>query len=240
MAADAMRRFFGFKRSKGVRNYDCVVLLWGPGYDRLTFHTSEWIDRLAAELQLSDHALVGDSVSRENVIRSLAQTKGMRRVKIFFGHGVEDALLGPPQKTAAGAVSRFAGHSSLYDQALIEPLDQGESSLYAFCCRAGVILGQEFGSSSRRAFLGYQIDLPLEIGNPGCLAAWQRVTSTITIEIIEAGRIYPEHRSRLEDLYREEIDRFVAGADKSNDKRLIMMMYLRRHMKEICYYSLPL
>ena len=125
-----------------------MLLIWAPAYDDLTAHTSRWAQTLSLPRSMSRHCLIGADATRSRIVSCLRETAKTPTIALFCGHGLAEALLGPPENGEE--------HSAVYDTDLMAV---GPHFLFAFCCRAGKELGRQYVASGSRFFLGYLDDI---------------------------------------------------------------------------------
>src|SRR5437764_193139 len=94
------------------------VMLIAPAYDSVTRATCNWL-RLRVPRGVRRYMSLGLRVSRADMENALELTKGLSNVKIFFGHGTEDALLGPPAGDESDLVVNGKSFSIIYDSEMI-------------------------------------------------------------------------------------------------------------------------
>lgn len=211
-----------------------MVLLWGPSYDSLTNHTSQWVMELAQLVKLD---AAGPVIRKVDITVALDKARSGSSLAIFCGHGTPDALLGPPIEDPQGAelISNGVGkHSPIYDRGMTVI---GPSSLFAFCCKAGRELGRTFATISSRAFMGYEDDLPLDLMNVECIHAWKKIVHAICTDLVRDGGIRPEHETALRGYYESALRYFRDEEGRTNPERIEMQMYILRHLKLLCLYS---
>lgn len=214
----------------------CAVILCAPSYDEITRHTRDWVQAITVSAD-REYVLLGSDANRAQMIRCLEETKGYKRIKIFLGHGVPDALLGAPEKSGSHARD-YGGekHEAIYD---LELINMVPSALFAFSCRSGLELGKRFCLIEGRNFLGYVDYVPLDVINKECAQTWKTIVGTISSEIIRDRDVLPKHETRLKDLYYEALMYFHQHQGKNNDEAFLMMMYLLHHQNNLRLYRGP-
>ena len=210
------------------------VLLWGPSYDAQTHHTAKWLANLKIPDNVTRHTLIGPSMKSSDIESLLRVTQDCRQLAIFCGHGIVDALLGPPQGDANDLAAYDGRHSQIY-KAVMMP--GGPTLLFAFCCRAARGLGLKFASLPNRAFLGYDDDLLLNVRDEECSETWKRIIETISGELIEDGDILPKHEKDLKQLYEAAFEYFRDGEGRNNPESTEMQMSLLRQAARIRRYE---
>lgn len=206
-----------------------TVLLWSPLYDddERTQYLNTWLQELRQALEEEQTVVVGPHATREEALNSLSETRGAVIIKVFCGHGNDDALLGPPDEGSTLVSIGSQRHAIWYHESMIEPLAGGAVSLFAFCCRTANKLGKRFGSFPNRFFLGYNADLPFELTEKEYEDSYRRIIHTIVREIARERSVSDRHRVRLRELYASEINRLSRSQD------LFIAAHLNEHRRSV-------
>jgi hypothetical protein len=204
------------------------LLLWGAGREDGSEVMIEWLREIESPPDISRHSVIGKTVTRNDIAQSLEHTIDSRRVKVFCGHGSEDALLGSPYDGCQMVTLNGESYSVLFDATMIS---DHPSALFAFCCKSASKLGNDFVSPGGRTFLGYAENIGYDLSNEECQQSWKNIITRVAEEIVKDGEIKRKHLELLNSLYDEAIEQYMYGAGKNNDRALDMAMYLLRHQK---------
>lgn len=202
------------------------LILCGPEYDEATKIIGSWLNDLEIPEGVKTYPAIGQDVTRETVIDLLEQTRGTRGVKIFAGHGSDDALLGPPYDGCTREVVDGREFSVVYDAAM---LNRGPSALFAFCCKSAKKLGTRFMELPGRSFLGYEGNIGYDLTNEECINVWRKIIHLISKEIVEDGAITEAHEASLQSLYDDAIEYFMSGPGRNNDRNVETLIVLTKH-----------
>ncbi|HEX8146162.1 MAG TPA: hypothetical protein VF591_03080 [Pyrinomonadaceae bacterium] len=193
-----------------------------------------WLDGLWFPWGSRRHVAKGWDVRRDTIVRALRDTEGFERVKIFLGHGMTGALLGPAEGNETDLFSSDSSFSVIYDEALITP---NPSALFAFCCHSGVDLGPTFSGPPGRSFLGYRAEVYVPMLDRQCRDVWRTIIRTVASEVIRDGTIDARHESRLKELYEGYLNHYIVGPGKENTEvALYMAMHLNWQSENVCRY----
>ena len=221
MILESISRVIGAVCSKlKIGAFDRAVIIWAPGYDPTTERTSHWLDGLSVPIGAIRHISIGTDIDRDEVSDTLQATQHLKRVKIFFGHGIESALLGPPEGTHSDISLDDKTYSVIYDA---EMVGETPSALFAFACHAGKSLGERFCLPAGRSFLGFTDGLVLPIMDKECRDVWRNIIRTIASQIIHDGTIEPKHEESLRELYNKYFVHFQRGTGKQNAQAAFLM-----------------
>lgn len=248
-AAKSLANLFRGRRKgrkvKPSRNYNKhALVLLNPVYeDPVTPHMKGWLNGLRIPQGLGNQqSLSGPTVNRAAVLAALRDASKLKRIEVFCGHGVAEALLGPPQINEPIIKVGAGRHSPVYDAQVLKAIyDQTvktePAALFAFCCSAGAEFGKEFCSFKDNSFLGYSEELPIETANDQCINALKEIFQTITAEIIEAGEVLPQHEQRLKNMYHEAYLYFFSGEGRRNNRASYMWLALNEHRRFVCRFG---
>lgn len=214
-------------------NTPYTLLLWGPAYDSLTHFTSGWLGALSVPKRVANKKLLGEGIKKSEIRAVLNELRSGRALAIFCGHGVSQALLGPPQKDNNDILVGSTHHAAIYERDLF---GYGPSAIYAFCCGSGKGLGRSFASSAERTFLGYSEDILITTRNEECSLTWKNIIHSMCAEFVKDGSILQQHRRLLEDLYDRALHYFMDGDGRKNPENVEMIMALLNHKACLCYY----
>lgn len=212
-----------------------AVIVWVPSYDPNPSPLERLLDGMEFPWGAKRYFEKGPNVNRDRVIRNLRDTEGYERVKIFLGHGTQDALLGPGEGQETDILSNNGTFSAIYDKGLV---NTNPSAMFAFCCDSGVELGPDFcNNSPERSFLGYKTRIYVPLFDKDCQAVWRRIIRGITSEIIRDGAVDARHEHRLKELYATCLsDYIVTHGKRDPDVALLMAMYLNSQRENVCHH----
>ena len=230
----------------GIASFDRAAIIVVPTYDAKTLsappirHVVNWLLSLRLPFGMARHSLVGPGVSRADVERALAATAGLKRVKVFIGHGTRGALLGPPQGDANDIVSKGTSYSVLYDSGMV---DANPSALFAYGCNAGKQLGKDFCGHPGRSFLGFRDEVFLLLADDereDCMRVWKDIIQKVTGCIVRDGAILPKHEEMLRKLFDRHLAFFQKGRGRNNrEDALYMDLILNGQRENVCRYPQP-
>jgi len=181
------------------------------------------------------HISIGTNVNRALVVSDLQRTRGLQRIKLFLGHAVSDALLGPPQGRPDDIILKDSAYSVIYDAEII---DNNPSALFAFCCDAGSQLANDFCNEDSKSFLGFSADIFIPILDKDCRKTWKHIIRTVAEAIIDDRSIGAKHETLLRKLYDEAMDYYSEGEGDENENAYYYLMQLNWQTENIC--RLPL
>ncbi|MEQ1762133.1 MAG: hypothetical protein ABL984_03200 [Pyrinomonadaceae bacterium] len=206
-----------------------VVILCGPEYpDEAAGMLGRALDQIALPPDIEVFKEVGRGVTRERLAQILQQTQGSNQIKIFVGHGTDDALLGPNYAGCVGEFIESKEYSKLYDRDLV---NSENACLFAFCCNSASALGEHFSSAPGRTFLGFDNLIGYELANDECVTVWTKIIQLISEEIVRDGRVSAAHEESLKQLYTDAIDYFRNGDGRRNESKVEMMLCLINHRR---------
>jgi hypothetical protein len=211
------------------------VVFWGPSYDSFTNETSKWLGEMCgANTKNSGKSLIGPSVSRNDIEKLLNADLLKKSVAVFCGHGIDNALLGPPAGDGEDLVVQGAKHSKIY---LGEMSALGPNSLFAFCCRAALKLGPAVSGIPARRFLGFAGDLPLNITNTECIQTWKSIVQKTVLQLLTEGQLSKTSEKALQQRYDQAYSYYSNGPGRKNDQALLMRAQVLRHKKLLRLYG---
>jgi hypothetical protein len=199
-----------------------AVALVAPAYDSLTGESCSWLKmRVPGGVQL--FGSVGLKTSKADMQNALESMGKLPRVIVFFGHGTDDALLGPPSGDESDVVLNDQSFSVIYDS---EMIGENRTALFAFCCKSGNQLGKAFSNSPQNSFLGFRSDvfLILDEDDPECTRVWRTIIRKVSKQIIKDGNISERHEELLRGLYDTYISYFQQGRGKKNRENAFYMI----------------
>jgi hypothetical protein len=211
-----------------------AALLIAPEYESITSKTCQWL-AVRIPRGVRCYASVGARTSRHDVENALAATVSLNTVIVFFGHGNEDALLGPPQGIQSDVVIDSESFSKIYDSTMIS---SEQNALFAYCCRSGLELGPAIKAKSG-SFLGFtsNVFLILDDDDQECTAAWRMIIRTVAARILRDGVITEKHEELLHRLYDRYLSYFQYGKGKTNrENAFYMMLSLNEQKVNLCRY----
>jgi hypothetical protein len=206
-----------------------------PLYDLRTQGTANWLN-LKLPRGVTPYVSLGQLFSRQEMQNSLSVTSGLKRVKVFFGHGTNDALLGPPQGTNADILVNGKKFSIVYDSSMITT---NPAALFAFCCNAGVELGKDFSQPADRSFLGFTSDIfvVFDEDDKECSDVWKTIIREVSTQIIKDGKITLKHEELLSRLYDQYLSYFQHGKGSHNEENAFyMILSLNEQRTSMCRY----
>lgn len=212
-----------------------AVILVAPLYDLRTQATTRWLD-IKIPRGVVSYISLGQLFTKQEMENALKVTSGMERVEVFFGHGTDYALVGPPQGNDTDILVDGRRFSIVYDSTMITPTP---SALFAFCCRAGVELGKAFSNPSGRSFLGFKSDvfLVLDEDDTECSEVWRTIIREVSTQIVKDGRITMKHEELLRRTYDRYISYFQQGKGSENEENAFyMILSLNEQRTNICRY----
>ncbi|MDT7688043.1 MAG: hypothetical protein QOJ70_3483 [Acidobacteriota bacterium] len=209
-----------------------VVILCSPSYTPLTERTGRWLDGVAVPKDAQEHRLKGTRVSLREIIGE--QSEGQRRhITVFCGHGIEDALLGPPLNDERDIDRAGERHSIIYST---EPFEPNPKALFAFCCNSATKLGPKFSSTADASFLGFGGELSFVSTNDQYMNTLRAIVSRTAERIISDGDITPKHEKMLRRFYRQAYNYYLNGEGRKNQYWWMMTYFLNKQRLLIRYY----
>lgn len=171
---------------------------------------------------------IGQNVSRLQISRILDGARGTNTIKIFAGHGVSEALLGPFHEGCIAVTSDKEKFANIFDSTLIkEPI-----SLFAFCCSSAKSLGKKF-NGPQQTYLGFGEKIGVDLSNGECINTWTSLIQGTAEKIIHDGFISDTHKEQLLGLYDDAISYFKDGNGKNNNRNFTMLFYLKKQREVI-------
>lgn len=230
----------------GIAAFDRAAIIIVPAYDPASQsspamrHVVNWLLRLRMPRGMARHFLVGQRVSRAEVEGALRATEGLKRVKVFLGHGTRAALLGPPQGNADDIVSKGVSYSVIYNAEMVGP---NPSALFAYSCNSGKQLGSAFCGPPGRSFLGFEDETFLLLADEEeaeCMRVWKDILQKMAGGIVNDGTILPKHEEMLRKLYDRHLAFFQKGKGRRNrEDALYMDLILNSQRESLCRYPRP-
>jgi hypothetical protein len=200
-------------------------------------HVINWLLSLRIPRGVVRHVLVGQAAMRAEMEGALQATNGLRRVKIYLGHGTRDTLLGPPQGNADDIISKGASYSIIYDSAMT---GANPSALFAYGCNSGKQLGKIFCENPDRSFLGFKGEVILLLSDEEadeCMSVWKDIIQKMGGSIIRDGAILPKHEQMLRTLFERHLSYYQKGRGKQNrEDALYMNLILNSQRESLCRY----
>ena len=221
----------------GIAAFDRAAIIIVP-YDSGTQtvlpmqHIVNWLSRLRMPRGIARYFITGPKASRTEVERVLESTRGLKRVKVFLGHGRRDALLGPAQGDGNDIVSDGKLYSVLYDSDMIS---ENVSALLAYGCNAAQKLGKDFCMLPTHSFLGFEGEVILLLADDEkeeCMCVWKDIILKVAHKIIKDGAILPKHAEMLRDLYDRHLAYFQKGRGKNNREDALFMNLILNGQRE--------
>ncbi len=202
---------------------DVVVILCSPSYTPLTKITGKWLEEVPVPNDVVQHRLTGAQVSFRELFGD--QAGGSRKhITVFCGHGIDDALLGPPLDDSDDLKDyEGARHSVLYGAEAFEP---NPEVLFAFCCNSATKLGARFGDTTDASFLGFEGELSFVTCDEQCRETFRIIVKRMAKRIIIDGDITQKHQRMLERFYQRAYNYYLNGAGRKNKYFWFMTMYL--------------
>lgn len=221
----------------GIAAFDRTAIFIVP-YDSASHtarpmqHVVEWLSSLKTPPGIARYFITGPQASRAEVDRVLSATRGLKRIKVFLGHGTRDALLGQPQGNANDVVSDGKSYSVLYDSSMTS---ENPSALLAYGCNAAQKLGKDFSARPMHSFLGFKGEVILLLADDEqeeCMQVWKDIIQKVTSRIIKDGAILPRHAATLHDLYDRHLAYFQKGRGKTNREDAFFMNLILNGQRE--------
>lgn len=211
---------------------EVVVILCSPSYTPLTTHTGRWLEDVTIPSGFLEHRLTGQNIAFRDIVTK--QVGGDRTlITIFCGHGLDNALLGPPRDGQIIRDSKGTPHSIIYST---EPFEPNPKVLFAFCCSSAKKLGNRFALTADSSFLGF--NGPLEfVTDEQFMGTLQSIVKQTAERIIADQNITPEHEKLLRGLYQKAYNYYLNGEGKKNKYWWLMTLHLLTHKKLISRYS---
>jgi hypothetical protein len=224
------RRLWGTKSSEQSPSHlKSVVILCGPEYpEEAAGLLGRALNNVSFPKEVEVFKEFGEGVTRERLEQILKQTEGTNQIKIFVGHGTDEALLGPDYAGCKGQLVESTAYSRLYDRDLV---NTETGCLFAFCCNSAAELGPYFSAAPGRTFLGFDNLIGYELSNEECVTVWTKIIQLISEEIVRDGYVSERHEESLRQLYTDAIDYFRNGDGKKNDSKLEMILCLINHKR---------
>jgi hypothetical protein len=221
----------------GIAAFDRAAIIIVP-YDSASQtalpmqHVVEWLSRLKMPPGIARYFITGPQASRAEVERVLSSTRGLKRVKVFLGHGTRDALLGSPQGDTNDIVSDGKPYSVLYDSGMTSA---NPSALLAYGCNAAQKLGKDFSALPMHSFLGFEGEVILLLADDEqeeCMRVWKDIIQKMATRIIRDGAILPKHAEILRNLYDRHLAYFQKGRGKNNREDALFMNLILNGQRE--------
>jgi hypothetical protein len=213
---------------------DVVVILCSPSYTPLTNYTGKWLEDVPVPSGLIEHRLTGAPVSLRELIGD--HTGGPRKhITIFCGHGIDDALLGPPLNDS-GDLEDYEGarHSILYST---EPFEPNPKVLFAFCCNSATKLGTKFTATADASFLGFEGELSFVTCDEQCRDTLRIIVKRMAKRIIIDRDISHKHKKMLERFYDQAYNYYLNGKGRKNEYWWLMTLSLLQQKSLIRRYK---
>jgi len=204
------------------------IVLGAPAHDDLTEYT--------AELLANIHLLSGSSTlyckfSDPLTYDQLLVQRGIKSANtflIFGGHGDESQLLGPGAKLGAANCRKL--RSPFYTSAHIY---LGPRFMLAFCCWAGVQLGDWFeNQTAGRTFVGFEDELYLVLADGDYATCWTQLLVDLAKAMLNAPDLQSLEKA-VQDSYQSALNKFPPHQDKKNRWGMLMRGYLRRQSESV-------
>ncbi|HKG59525.1 MAG TPA: hypothetical protein VKB05_07080 [Pyrinomonadaceae bacterium] len=211
-----------------------VVILCSPSYTPLTGYTGKWLEEVAVPTGIVEHRLTGGAVAFKGLIDERPEGE-KKHITIFCGHGIDEALLGPPLNNEEDIQDRYGTrHSIIYG---IDRFQPNPKVLFAFCCNSANSLGPRFKATPDASFLGYNGELNFVTCDEQCMATLKTIVKQVAEQIIIDQDINQSHEVLLNDLYQKAYDYYLSGPGRSNPYFWLMTMCLMQHKTLIRRYA---
>lgn len=199
-----------------------IVLLCAPEHDPLTRYTSKLLQDLPSlNRQTSLHKfhkpLTYDSLIEEQSIEPETDV-----AVVFWGHGNESSLLGPPDTSKSTAMTCF------YDATYV---NSGPKYMLAMCCSASLGLERAFDGCDDRAFVGFNRKIGFVLKGGAYGEWWNKVVHGCAEAMLNCKDV-EELRTTVQDVYKSALSAFQPGS-KYRRYRLLMNAYLRAQLESI-------
>jgi hypothetical protein len=140
---------------------------------------------------------------------------------IFWGHGSESSLLGPPADSNSTAMTCF------YDA---KSIDSGPKYLLAMCCSSAIALAPAFDSRADRAFIGFDRRIGFVLSD-GIYAEWWKNVVHGCAEAILNCKDLDHLRTTVQTVYKEALSVFPPSSNRRYG--LLMNAYLHHQLEGI-------
>lgn len=191
------------------------VILIGFKYDTATEITFPWITEdsfLASHPKEKLHRFHKGTAEEQSELAAFLvsdKLEDSRTVEIFCGHGIVNALLGPPRQAGRK-------HHPYYD---LDMISSFPSSMFAFCCYSAKIFGLEYCSSQDKFFLGFteKIPLPLDVASE-----IKSIFQEVAEDIVKTGKITQDHETQFRNLISNLMKDIMDGKIKCDAPTIVL------------------
>ena len=210
------------KPIKGLRR-DVLVLLCAPVQedDLLTNYTSNLLQTLPPLKQTTIFKKFSEPLTYESLLTELS-IKGEDDVAVvFWGHGNESSLLGPPAATDPQDKTCF------YDATSI---DSGPKYMLAMCCSAAIGLARAFDGRDDRAFIGFDRPIPFVLAGGVYAEWWTKIVHGCADAMLQFKNV-DDLRAAVQQIYKLALS--VFPTDSKREHGLLMNGYLLKQLESI-------
>jgi hypothetical protein len=206
------------------------ILLGAPSHDDLTEYTSTLLEEfpnlgLPTVLFKFTTPIKYDYLLTQCPIPPPADV-----LLIFCGHGEDSALQGPGANPGASNYRKL--RSDFYTDSY---LHLGPTFMLAFCCKAGLGLGDSYDrKTTGNTFVGYEDNLYLVMADGAYADCWKKILCDIALAMLTATNDESLGQA-IRDAYKAALSAFPPQDDSKYEWGLMMRAYLRKQMETISF-----
>lgn len=185
-----------------------------------------WLTSLLSTLrQPVTEVLLSEAASADAVRALLKQHRSNPILLVFYGHGTPEGLV------CRATPSSEPAHDP--DICTADDFhDEMDVQMIAFCCSAGLGLGQSLRRLKSSAMLGFRDEIGFVLGKPERERAFSVAIETAVLEACDTNQIDELTLLNLSQAYQAEQARWMPGGERANDTRaMLIAMFLHQHRR---------
>lgn len=199
-----------------------VVLLCAPVQkdDLLTNYTSKLLENFPSLNHSTKLRKFSEPLTYENLLTELSLNTEDDVAVVFWGHGNESSLLGPPDPSSQT-------RTSFYDATSI---DSGPKYMLAMCCSAAIGLARAFDGRDDRAFIGFDRPIPFVLAGGIYAEWWTKIVQGCAAAMLQFNNV-DDLRAAVQHVYKSALS--VFPPDSKREHGLLMNGYLLQQLESI-------